>query len=173
MYKNIVIFIGLVLFSAVCLASVPKQIELGGTAFNQAFENVMGNHKTSQYIPKGETLNDWTSRVVVHQYITPDSPVEFAQKQFGQNANIELIDGEKNNILVKVETMNTVDKGDVIIYEQSIWRYKQLSGGKGLIVVQYSTRVTVENHAGIGGVEKISQSVVSEVKSLPMERYQF
>jgi hypothetical protein len=167
--------VALFVMSVVASASVPSQVPLGGMVYSKASQNVMGNHKSSVYTTKAESENDWTSRVVIHQFITMDPPLDFAQKHSGQNSNIELIEGDKDNIIQKIDTMNTVNWGNTVIYEQSVWRIKQLSGGKGLIAVQYSLRKVMPNNAPTGdyGLGSISQTVINELKTLPIESYQF
>lgn len=177
MYRNTATLMGLTLLviSMVGSASMPSQMQLGGMNYSKVSQNVMGNHKSSVYITNGEPLNDWTSRVVIHQFITMDPPLEFAQKHSDQNSNIELIEGDKDNIIQKIDTMNTVNWGDTVIYEQSVWRIMQLTGGKGLIAVQYSLRKVMPNNASVGanGLGSISPTIVNELKALPIERYQF
>lgn len=177
MYRNTLTLMGLVLFvmSVVASASVPSQVPLGGMMYSKASQNVMGNHKSSVYTTNAGSENDWISRVIIHQFITMDPPLEFAKKYSGQNSNIELIDGDKDNIILKIDTMNTVNWGNTVIYEQSVWRIKQLSSGKGLIAVQYSLRKVVPNNATVGGngLGSIPQTVINELKSLPLENYQF
>lgn len=173
LYKYLALLLVLV-FHSLCLASVPSTITLGDVVYNKVQENVFGDHKSSEYIQKGETLNQWTSKVAVHSFVDKNDPLQFAQEKFGTNTKIEMIDGEKNNILQTFDTMNSIgDQGSPTVFQQNIWRYKQLNLGKGIIAIEYTTSKIIPNQTTPQATQGISSNIQDEIKSLPIEKYEF
>lgn len=168
------ICISLLLYSALNLASVPNEITLSGVVYKKADENVMGNHKSSEYRKEGETLNNWTSKVAIHLFMDSNDPVKFAQEKFGESSKIELIGNDKNNILQLFDTMNTQGvQGDPVIFQQNAWRYQKLNFGKGIMAVEYTDSKIVPNQASPNVTKGISQSLQDDIKALPVETYDF
>jgi hypothetical protein len=173
-YKNIALLFCLCLFSIICIASVPESMTLGGIVYIKADENIMGNHKSSEYIPTGQTMSNWTSMVAIHYFMFEKDPIQFAQHKFGDDAKIENIDGDKNNILQFFNTMNPVGGvGDPIILQQNVWRYQQLNFDKGIIAIEYATRKTIPNQTAPQGMAQVSQQLQDEIKALPIDQYSF
>jgi hypothetical protein len=162
------------LYAILAIASVPSTLTLNGIVYHKAQENVMGNDKTSQYIPQGETLSNWSSKVTLHFFMFEKDPQKLAQQQFGGNALIEPINGDQNNILQTFDTMNSVGKtGDPIIFQQNLWRYQKLSFDKGIMAVEYSQTKMIANQAAPEATQAIPQSVQEGIKNLPIESYSF
>jgi hypothetical protein len=166
--------ISLLLYSALNIAAVPNELTLGGYVYKKADENIMGNHKSSEYIKAGETLNNWTSKVAIHLFMDSNDPVKLAQEKFGSSSKIELIGNDKNNILQLFDTMNTQGmQGDPVIFQQNVWRYQKLNYGKGIMAVEYTTSKLVPNQTTPTVTKEISQSLQNDIKALPVERYEY
>ncbi|MCS5710683.1 hypothetical protein [Candidatus Berkiella aquae] len=172
-YKKL-FFIGLLCHTLVTLAGVPSEITLEGKIYQKVDENVMGNHKYSVYIQNGETQSNWTSRVAVHYFMDEKDPTQFAQTQFSDAAKIEMINGDKKNILQFFDTMNPVGKiGDPITFQQNVWRYQLLNYDKGIMSVEYSQRKMLPNQSSPAATQQIDKGIQDDIKSLPIERYSF
>lgn len=173
MYKN-GLFTALLCHTLLGIAAVPNEITLKDKTYNKADENVMGNHKYSVYLQNGETQSNWTSRVAVHYFMDEKDPTQFAQMQFSDAAKIEMINGDKKNILQFFDTMNPVGKiGDPITFQQNVWRYQLLNYGKGIISVEYSQRKILPNQSSPEATQQIDKGIQDDIKSLPIERYEF
>lgn len=173
-FHQTLVYMCLVFYSAQGLTSVPKEVTLSGIVYTKVYENVIGNHKSSEYVKAGETLNNWTSKVAIHFFMDESDPVKYAQDKFGNSSKIELVANDKNNILQTFDTMNTQgEQGDPIIFQQNIWRYQKLNYGKGIIAVEYTVSKIISNQTPPGTIEGIGQTVQDEIKALPIERYEF
>lgn len=166
--------ISLLLYSTLCIASVPNEITLSGIVYKKVDENVMGDHKSSEYRQSGETLNNWTSKVAIHLFMDANDPVKLAQEKFGASSKVELIGNDKNDILQFFDTMNTQGtQGDPVIFQQNVWRYQKLNYDKGIMAVEYTTSKLVPNQTTPTDTKEISQSLQDAIKALPIERYEY
>lgn len=167
-------FISILSYSVLSVASVPNEISLSGVVYKKVDENIMGNHKSTEYRKAGETLNNWTSKVAIHLFMDANDPEKLAQEKFGSSSKVELIDNDKNDILQFFDTMNTQGvQGDPVIFQQNLWRYQKLNYGKGIMAVEYTTSKLVPNQTTPTDTKEISQSIQNDVKALPIERYEY
>jgi len=153
-------------------ASLPESILLDGEKYLKAKQNDMGNHKYAEYILPDESLNDWSKKLAIHQFLTNEAPKTFADNRFSPST-VTLIDGDPNQVLQTYDTMNTVYYGDVAIYMQNVWRYKKYSMGKGIMAIEYAQRNVMADGATEPSIQPISHGTIDAVLSLPIDRYQF
>lgn len=156
------------------LAGVPNEVTINGIEYFKADENVMGNHKSSEYIQKGETLSNWTSKFAIHYYMDEKNPVQFAKETSGNEANIELIDGNKNNVMQTFDTLVPVnDVGGPYIFQQNLWRFEKLNFDKGIISIEYATRKSVPSQSAPQALQGIDPKIQTDMKSMEIERFEF
>lgn len=173
-YKYIALIVSLCSFVTSSFASVPNEITLGNIAYYKIDQNDFGNEKSAQFVPKGETLSNWTSKVAIYSFMNEKDPVQFAKQKSGASSQIEFIDDDKNNILQFFNTMNPVgDVGDPITFQQNVWRYQKLNFDKGINAVEYSARSMLPNQSAPQATSGISQQIQMDIKSLPLESYAF
>mgnify|MGYP006973167014 CR=1 FL=1 len=166
------LLLSLFFHSLVAMAKVPESITLGGVIYSKADENIMGNHKSSTYLQKNETLSNWNSMVAIHYYINERDPMKFAQDKFGGSSKIELIDGNKNNILQWFDTMNSIgNAGDPVTFQQNLWRYVKLNYDKGIMAIEFSQRKMIANQSIPSTTDPISSEIQNDIISLPLDTY--
>lgn len=174
MSKFWVLFSSLFLLSSICIASVPNEITLGDITYFKADENVMGNHKSAEYIQKGETKTNWTSKFAIHYYVNERDPVQFAKNLNGSNANIVDIDGNKNNIMQMFDTMIPVDNsGGPIIFQQNAWRFEKLNYDKGIVAIEYAKVQGVASQAKPQDLQSINTKILNEMKTMQINQFEF
>lgn len=173
-YKAIFLLFGLYSFAAISFASIPNELTLGNTVYLKTEQNDIGNEKSAQYVQKNETLSNWTSKVSIYYYMNENNPEQFVQQKYGTSSQIELINGDKNNILVFFNTMNPVGEvGDPITFVQNVWRFQKLNFDKGIMSVEYSTRKMLPNQSAPAATAGINPQIQMDMKSLPLDRYSF
>lgn len=173
-YMDIVLTFSLCGFITSSFASIPNEITLGNIVYYKIEQNDIGNEKSAQYTQKSETLSNWTSKVAIYCFINERDPVQFAKQQYGSSSQIEFINDSKNNILVSFNTMNPVGEvGDPVTFQQNVWRYQKLHFDKGVNAVEYSARSMIPNQSSPKATTGISQQIQIDIKSLPLERYEF
>ncbi|MGE3318562.1 MAG: hypothetical protein AB7I18_04635 [Candidatus Berkiella sp.] len=157
-----------------CFASVPNEVTLDGIAYFKADQNDMGNHKSAEYLQKGETLSNWTSKFAIHYYMNEKNPVEFAKGKSGDASNIVLIDDNKNNIIQTFDTIVPVnDVGGPYIFQQNVWRYEKLNFDKGIISIEYSTRKSVPSQTAPAALQGVDPKIQNDMKSMEIDRFEF
>lgn len=165
---------GMLFYPAASIAEVPETITLGGIIYTKADENIMGNHKSSTYIQKSETLTNWNSMVAIHYYMNERDPIKFAENKFGATVKIEPIAGNNNNILQWFDTMNSIGKqGDPVIFQQNLWRYTKLNYDKGIMAIEFAQRKMLSNQAVPNTTEGISAEIQKQIEALPLDTYSY
>lgn len=154
----------LALFAVASQATEPSETKIHSVSFDGnvlvfAFEGKTPGSSFQEFIPKGETLENWTKLVGVYRYPHVDDPMKFAQKMARMTKH--------QYPLSQFAIISNENKGAVILdfvayprylefVEYNVWMF-QKNGTYGLIAYQYAVRDYENPKELLSNVEPLRQ----------------
>ena len=166
----------LCLMSFVVVAKDASVITFAGLSHYKAFKAQNDYSKVIEYVPQGQTVDNWTSLVGIWRYYTIDDPAQFAKSlgfqvkhQEGAALDIEYVDGNPNDVVLP---MVLIEKGpNGYIAETNVWRFTKVKGKRGIVAAQYATRDYAANFAAGVTIRLDLNNIIGELKNIPIHSY--
>lgn len=128
-------------------AAQENSITFDGRTYHLGFDSDNPEVILREYVPKGQTVKNWTSMVAIRLFRGLDDPLAYAQKFEKQvlknnpDAGTSLMASEKKGDVI-FDFFTWERRGNQTVGEFNVWRIGLDPKGRGLIVLQFALRTT-------------------------------
>ncbi|HEY4313259.1 MAG TPA: hypothetical protein VGN12_27660 [Pirellulales bacterium] len=128
--------------AAVTEQASDRTVTIDGREFKPAFVEAVAGASLMEFVPTGETLENWTRLAAIREYAELDNPLEVVQEivkkldKCDPPANAEVMQNPKNGAVVLSFTVWSEDKS---FAEYNVFEYCRRPEG-GLVSYQYAIR---------------------------------